>query len=310
VTVTIIIPTHNNADVLEECLARWERFAAGVDAEVVVIEDGCTDRTADLLRTLQATPWGGRRLRWFHEPDVHELRCTNRGFREARGDLLLVWQDDMFVERAWFLPELARTFRSVPELGLLSLSRGLLCRPLADAITRWEDLFDWRRLESTIGPAPLNWFRLQEVDAVIRPWMVRRAAIERVGPLDTEFRLSEWDEADLCFRIREAGWAVATHGYERLGAYRHLGSTTIKAPSEAYKAQVLQNGRLFHSRWHAAIRAADGRPRRTWLRRATPIAWTSTFARAGRYALGHAGIGRLPHAAAPTSVIGSRTHAR
>jgi GT2 family glycosyltransferase len=294
--ISIIIPTHNNADVLEACLARWRKLSGGVAAEVLVIEDGCTDRTSELLRALAATPWGRERLRWFHEPDVHELRCTNRGLREARGELVLVWQDDMFVERAWFLRELARTFRRVPALGLLSLSRGLRCRPLADPIDRWEDLFDWRRLESTIGSGPLNWVRLQEVDAVVRPWMVRRAAIDRVGPLDTAFRLSEWDEADLCFRIREAGWAVATHGYERLGAYRHLGSTTIKAPSDAYKQQVLQNGRLFHSRWDAAIRAGAGRPRRTWLRRATPAAWAWTVARAGRYALGRGGIGRLPHA--------------
>ena len=39
---------------------------------------------------------------------------------------------------------------------------------------------------------------------------------------------TEWDEADLCFRIREAGWKIATHGYERAGAYDHLGSSTLK----------------------------------------------------------------------------------
>ena len=65
------------------------------------------------------------------------------------------------------------------------------------------------------------------MDAVIRPWVVRRDCLERVGTLDEAFRPTEWDEADLAFRIREAGWKVATCGYERLGAYSHLGSTTI-----------------------------------------------------------------------------------
>jgi GT2 family glycosyltransferase len=294
--ISIIIPTHNNADVLEGCLDRWRRLAGRADFEVLVIEDGCMDRTAALLDALAKTDWGRAHLRWFHEPDVHELRCTNRGFREARGDLLLVWQDDMFVERDWFLGELAGTFQSVPEIGLLSLSRGLYCRPFAEPIRRWEDLFDWRRLESTIGRGALNWVRLQEVDAVIRPWIVRREAIDRVGPLDTAFRLSEWDEADLSFRIREAGWAVATHGYERLGAYRHLGSTTLKSPSEAYKSQVLANGLLFHERWGASIDANHGRRRRTWLRRMSIVGWASTLVRATRYGLGRAGLVALPHA--------------
>jgi glycosyltransferase involved in cell wall biosynthesis len=277
--ISIVIPTHNNAAILEECLDSWRRLSGRTSFEVLVIEDGCTDRTPALLDHVSATAWGRARLRWFHEPDVHELRCTNRGFAEARGDLLLVWQDDMFVLRDWFLAELARTFRAIPELGLLSLSRGLYCHPLEDPILRWEDLIDWRRLESTIGLGPLNWARLQEVDAVIRPWVVRRAAIDCVGPLDTAFRLSEWDEADLCFRIRRAGWAVATHGYERLGAYRHLGSSTIKTPSADYKNQVLANGRLFHERWDAAIRADGGRQRRTWLRRASVSGWISTLTR-------------------------------
>lgn len=295
--VSIVIPTHNNAGVLKECLARWERLSGGVRVEVLVVEDGCTDRTPELLAATAATPWGRSHLRWFHEPDVHELRCTNRGFAEARADLLLVWQDDMFVARRWFLPELGRTFRRRPELGLLSLSRGLYVHRVDEPIDRWEDLVDWRRLESTIGRGWLNWVRLQEVDSVIRPWMVRRAVIDRVGPLDPAFRLSEWDEADLCFRIRAAGWAVATHGYERLGAFRHLGSTTIKTPSEAYKQQVLQNGRLFHSRWQAAIPETSSRRKRTWLRSAPAVAWAWTALQASRYALGRAGLVRLPHAA-------------
>jgi GT2 family glycosyltransferase len=294
--ISIVIPTHDNADILEECLDRWRRLAGCVDTEILVIEDGCTDRTPALLGQCAATDWGRAHLRWFHEPDVHELRCTNRGFREARGDLLLVWQDDMFVDCDWFLAELTRTFQSVPEIGLLSLSRGLYCHPLAEPIRRWEDLFDWRRLESTIGRGALNWVRLQEVDSVVRPWIVRREAIERVGPLDTAFKLSEWDEADLCFRIREAGWAVATHGYERLGAYRHLGSSTLKAPSEAYKNQVLANGRLFLDRWDAKIHTDHDRRRRTWLRRASVSGWTRTLARAVRYGLSRAGRARLPHA--------------
>jgi GT2 family glycosyltransferase len=129
------------------------------------------------------------------------------------------------------------------------------------------------------------------VDAVIRPWIVRRECIARVGMLDEAFRPTEWDEADLAFRIRAAGWKVATCGFERLGAYFHLGSTTIGTPSDAYKQRVLNNGRLFHSRWDAAIRRDHARPRRTWRRRATPTGWLATAAAAAR-----TGATRLFHA--------------
>ena len=75
----------------------------------------------------------------------------------------------------------------------------------------------------------------------------------RVGDLDEAFVPTEWDEADLAYRISEAGWKVATCGYERLGGYEHLGSSTLGRPERRYRERVLRNGRLFHQRWDAAI---------------------------------------------------------
>jgi GT2 family glycosyltransferase len=273
--LSVIIPTFNNEAVLRQCLDAWERFG-GPGVEIVVVEDGCRDGTPALLAERAATNWGRRQLRWIHQDDAHELQCTNAGMAIARAPLVTAWQDDMFVRAAWLVPELCATFDRYAELGLLSLSRGLYCLPLAEPIATWADLVDWRRLPSTIGPAPGNWFRLQEVDIVIRPWVVRRACLDRVGPLDPIFRPTEWDEADLAYRIREAGWRVATCGYERLGGYMHLGSTTIGTPSQAYLDRVLRNGRIFHERWDATIERQHPRPRRTWRRRATAAGWAAS----------------------------------
>ena len=232
------------------------------------MEDGCKDGTPDFLRERERTPWGRRYLRWVHENDVNQVKCNNRGFKEARAPLFLVWDDDMFLEVEWFVPEVLRTFSAYPELGLLSLIRGLNVFPLHRPIERWEDLHLPEHMSTTMGPSPLNWLQLAEVDIVIRPWVVRRACIEKVGALDEAFCPIEWDEADLAYRIREAGWSIATHGYERLGAFTHLGSSTLgKMPSDKHKAMVLPNGQLFHQRWQPTIRRQHPRSRRTWWRR-------------------------------------------
>ncbi|MGE3706280.1 MAG: glycosyltransferase family 2 protein [Vicinamibacterales bacterium] len=280
--LSVVIPTFNNVAVLTECLQSWEAHAGGQPVEVIVVEDGCRDATPAFLASRRETAWGRAHLRSIHLADLHELRCTNAGMREARGALMMAWQDDMFLEADWFVPELIATFEAYADLGLLCLSRGLNCYPLEDEIRTWEDLMDERRLASTIGPRPLNWFRIQEVDGVIRPWVVRRGCTNSVGLLDEAFVPTEWDETDLCFRIREAGWRIATHGYERLGAYRHLGSSTLGALSDKYKQGVLRNGRLFHDRWDATIRATAYRPRRTWWRRTSAAGWAWTVTRAAR----------------------------
>jgi GT2 family glycosyltransferase len=278
--LSVVIPTFNNLAVLRQCVESWRTHAGDRSIELVIVEDGCRDGTRAWLEELVRTPWGAAHVRVFHEADVHEQRCTNRGLREASAPLMLVWQDDMFVERPWLADELVRVFDAHGDVGVLGLTRGLDCHPHDQPVRRWEDLTDWSRLSSTIGRRPWNWFRIQEVDFVIRPWAVRRAAIEKAGALDPAFVLSEWDEADLCFRVRQAGWRIGTHGYERAGAYVHLGSTTLgRTFTESYKAQVLQNGLLFHRRWDETIAQTHLRPRKTWWRPATVGAWVDTTRR-------------------------------
>jgi len=266
--LSVVVPTHNNAAVLGRCLDSWQHFASDQPVEILVIADGCTDGTHGLLDGVRRSPWGARAVRLFEEQDVHELRCDNRGFREASGSLLLAWQDDMFLRARWLVPELLEAFARYPEIGMLSLIRGLRLLPQVHPLDQWADLQRPEHLQSTLGPsALLSWFRLAEVDAVVRPWVVRRACLDAVGLLDEGFVPTEWDEADLAYRIRRSEWAVATHGYERAGAFTHLGSSTLGfGLSEAYKARALANGRLFRSRWEPTIREDLSRPRRTWRR--------------------------------------------
>ena len=241
-------------------------------------EPGVTD-AAEYLRTVAGSEWGAPSALAPSERSpraaLHQLGPARRA-GAARDGVAGRHVPARTLARAGD----HRDVRGVSDLGLLCLSRGLDCFPLDQPIARWEDLIDERRLRSTIGPRPLNWFRLQEVDSVIRPWVVRRAALDAVGFLDEAFVPTEWDEADLCFRIRKAGWRIATHGYERVGAYEHLGSTTIGAMSDAYKARVLKNGRLFHERWGDTIRIESGRSRKTWRRRMSAPGWWWTASKA------------------------------
>jgi GT2 family glycosyltransferase len=280
--LSVVIPTFNNESLLRRTIDSWRTHAAAYPVELVVVEDGCRDGTRAFLEQAAGTPWGRTHLRVLHMDDAHELRCTNAGIASARGTLLLAWQDDMFLRAGWLVRELIDVFDRYPEIGYLGLSRGLNMSPSEAPITCWDDLLDWSRLQSTIGPFPWNWIRLQEVDALIRPWVVRRECVDRVGALDEAFVPTEWDEADLAFRIRAAGWKVATCGYERLGAYYHVGSSTVGVLSDVYKARVLRNGRLFHQRWDEEIARSHARTRVSWMRPISIAGWSATGVQALR----------------------------
>lgn len=48
--ISVIIPAHNEAAVIGECLSELSDAAAGGHAEIVVVCNGCTDHTADVVK--------------------------------------------------------------------------------------------------------------------------------------------------------------------------------------------------------------------------------------------------------------------
>jgi glycosyltransferase involved in cell wall biosynthesis len=90
-TVSIIIPAHNEEALLGGTLRALGRAASGLgeDCEIVVVDDGSTDRTAAIAATL-----GARVVR----VDVrHIAAARNAGARAALGDVLVFVDADTLV---------------------------------------------------------------------------------------------------------------------------------------------------------------------------------------------------------------------
>ena len=86
--VSVIIPTRNRSKLLELSLRSvlWQR---SVDFETIVVDDGSTDDTPRMLRSL------GDRIRVFrHERSQGVSAARNRGIAEARGEWVAFLDDD------------------------------------------------------------------------------------------------------------------------------------------------------------------------------------------------------------------------
>lgn len=99
-TISVIIPTHNRAELLVGTLRSLAvaRDYHGGD-EVIVVANACTDGTEAAVDGLRPDFPVALRLCREVEPSLNLAR--NRGASEARGDLLAFIDDDVRVDKGW-----------------------------------------------------------------------------------------------------------------------------------------------------------------------------------------------------------------
>jgi GT2 family glycosyltransferase len=100
--VAAIIPTHNRAPSLRRLLAslRAIECPADIRLEIIVVDNGCTDETADLLRGEQALA-GRFSLKILEEARKGKAAALNRGLAASSGHMLALLDDDVVVHPRW-----------------------------------------------------------------------------------------------------------------------------------------------------------------------------------------------------------------
>lgn len=92
--VSVIIPTYNRMDSLRQLLATLsQQTYPPSDFEVIVVDDGSTDATPDVV--------GGEficRLRYYRQSNSGAPAARNLGAKHSEGDLLIFLDDDISVQ--------------------------------------------------------------------------------------------------------------------------------------------------------------------------------------------------------------------
>src|SRR5829696_4724680 len=106
--VSVVVPTHNRSSLLTLTLQSvlWQR---DVDLEVVVVDDGSTDDTAEAVAGLR----DGRVRIVRHERPQGVAAARNRGAEEATAEWITFLDDDDL----WAPDKLARQLRAAREAG-------------------------------------------------------------------------------------------------------------------------------------------------------------------------------------------------
>lgn len=112
-TISVIIPLYNKEREIEGTI-RSVLAQRLQPLEIVVVDDGSTDRSAALVKAIPSPL-----IRLVRQPNAGECAARNRAIAEARGELLaLLDADDEWEEG--FLEEVAALYREFPGCGIYS----------------------------------------------------------------------------------------------------------------------------------------------------------------------------------------------
>ena len=90
--LSVVIPTYNRADLVAETLRICHQFRGGVPVEFIVIDDGSSDNTAQVLDKLRGEVPD---LIWYSVPNGGPGQARNLGSSFARHDVILFLGDDI-----------------------------------------------------------------------------------------------------------------------------------------------------------------------------------------------------------------------
>ena len=210
---SVVIPTHRRPGTLFLVLDALGRQEGPPAFEVVVVDDGSGDSTADRLPAYRA-PYP---LRSFFQQNSGPAQARNRGVAEARGDVIVFLGDDTVPEPG-FLAAHARGHAgkaggSVAVLGYTTWPAGRPVSPFLHHINERGLQFGYALIEDPEA-VPFNFFYTSNIS-------VPRRLLQEAGLFDVTFPHAAWEDIELAYRLSKRGMrilyrpeAVARHHHD------------------------------------------------------------------------------------------------
>jgi GT2 family glycosyltransferase len=217
VEVSIIIPVFNQFHFTQACLASVQEHRGSHAIEVIVVDDGSADATADFVPRMKGIVY----LR--NETNAGFVGSCNRGAAQARGEYLLFLNNDTTVKQGW-LDALLETFQLEPRAGLVGSKLLFPDGRLQEAGgIIWRDGSGWNYGKFD-DPKKPEYNYLRDVDYCSAACaMIPKSLFESTGGFDTRYAPAYYEDTDLSFKVRQNGYKVL---YQPLSEVIHYEGAT------------------------------------------------------------------------------------
>nr|MDQ3935380.1 glycosyltransferase [Actinomycetota bacterium] len=258
-SVSILIPMHSSGPVGERALRQLVRVTTGVPYELVLVDDAADEATARVIGAVENV-----RVVTNAE-NAGFLRSNNRAAELARGDYLMLLNDDTEVQPGW-LEALVECAESDPSIAYVASKLVYPDGRLQEAGgIVWSDGTGWNYGRGDDPRKPEYNYRRDVDYGSAAAALVRAGAWREVGGFDERFSPGYYEDTDLCFALRALGHRVV---YEPRALVVHLeGTSHGTGPEHPGKRHQELNRPRFVAKWRDTLETEQhppppaGRPR-------------------------------------------------
>lgn len=229
---SIVIPVYGQLAHTLACLRALAEHPPGIPFEVIVVDDGSPDDTADTLPRISG-------LRYHRRPgNGGFIAACNDGARLACGEYLVFLNNDTIPQPGW-LDALLRTFDQHPDAGLVGAQLLYPDGRLQEAggvVFADGSAWNYGRHQS---PGDPRFGYLRDADYVSGAAIaIPRKLFIQIGMFDARYAPAYYEDTDLAFAVREAGLSVL---YQPAARVVHDEGTTagvdVGSGPKAYQAR-------------------------------------------------------------------------
>ncbi len=239
--ISIIVPVYNEISQTIACLKSIYQQRVSCTYEVIIADDASPDPFHKILKEIP----GIRYVR--HPKNLHFLLNCNRAAEHARGEYLIFLNNDTLVKPGW-MENLLATFR---EHGNVGIAGSKLVYPTGELQEAggiiWEDASGWNWGKGQNADHPIYNF-VRDVDYISgASLMIPTVLWKEIGGFNEGLEKAYYEDADLCFKVREMGYRVV---YQPSSVVVHIeglsSGTDLNAGAKQYQ---LVNQKIFKERW-------------------------------------------------------------
>jgi len=262
IDVSIIIPVFNQFEYTHACLASLQAMQEQPRFEVIVVDDCSTDATPEAITQIPGVVY----LR--NDSNSGFIASCNTGAKAARGKYLVFLNNDTLVKPGWLIA-LLDTFKEERRAGIVGSKLLYPDGRLQEAGgIIWQDASGWNYGKFD-DPQKPEYNYLRDVDyCSAAALMVPKAIFETVGGFDSRYVPAYYEDTDLAFKVRNAGYRVL---YQPLSEVVHYeGATGGTDLSSGTKKHQEINRLRFAETWAAELNRKPVNGDLSFLRQSPP----------------------------------------